>query len=367
MTPSNRPPERPGPERLAIDLTIRIGLLILFIGVIAALVHPFVTVMIWAVILTVTLYPVYLWIRDRLVRSGIVAAGIVTVLSLALILGPIGLLSASLIESMLAIAEAVRDRKIDLTTLPDALTDLPTVGPEIEKFWTLATDNTGDFLKHYGHTMLAPSEWLLKVVVGLAGSTLVFAIAIVASGFLFVPAPRLVAALHDIRMRIVGPKGTDFVTLAAATIRSVSRGIVGVSVLQALAFGCVALVMGIPHAGLLTAILLVLTIVQIGSGIVIYPVLAWVWFTRDFSAALVFALAMSPIFVLENLLKPIALSSGVTTPTLVVAVGVFGGLIAFGLPGLFIGPVALAVFFELVVFWVWPDRIPAAEAEASDE
>jgi predicted PurR-regulated permease PerM len=353
------------PDRLAMDLTVRIGLLILFVVVIAALVHPFLSVLIWSVILTVSLYPVFLWIRDHIGGNGIVAAGLVTALCLVLILGPIGLLSASVVESALRIAEAVRDRTLDLSALPFDVRNLPVVGPEVVKDWLLATTDTGTFVKHYGHTMLAPSEWLLKIVAGLAGSTLVFAFAVVVPAFLFVPAPRLVRALHDIAMKIVGPKGDEFATIAAATIRCVSRGIVGVAVLQALVFGSVALMFGIPHAGLLTTIVLVFAILQIGSGIVILPLLAWIWIARDFSVALLFTVVMLPVFALEHLLKSVVIAHGIKTPTLVIAVGVLGGVVAFGLPGLFVGPVALAVFYELVVYWVWPEVV-ADETLAED-
>jgi predicted PurR-regulated permease PerM len=117
------------------------------------------------------------------------------------------------------------------------------------------------------------------------------------------------------------------------------------------------LIFGIPHAGLFTIILLIFSVVQIGSLFVILPLVLWLWIAGETSEALLFAASMPPVLAIEHLLKPVVLAHGIKTPTLIIALGVLGGLLAFGLQGLFIGPVALALFYGLVVFWVWPDRI----------
>jgi predicted PurR-regulated permease PerM len=350
-------------ERVAIDLAIRLGLLTLFVVVVALIVAPFLSILVWSATLTVALFPVYAWLRDRLGGRGLPAAALVTVLSLAFILGPIGLLSASLVDSLLRIAEAMKDRSLDLSHLREALASLPVVGESLQSEWSLATSDTGDFLKQIGHTVLVPSEWLLKAVAGLAGSTLVVAGAVAVSGFLFAPGPRIVAAIHDIAVRVVGPRGTRFVALAGATVRNVARGVVGIAALQALWVGIALLIAGVPHAGLLALAILVLAIVQVGTTVLIVPLILWIWMAKGIGVALLFALAMAPVAAAENLLKPMLLAKGLTTPVLVLAVGVIGGVVSLGLPGLFVGPIVLAVFYEMIVLWVWPESVETVDPD----
>ena len=128
---------------------------------------------------------------------------------------------------------------------------------------------------------MLPGEWLLKAAAGFAGSLLVFAASVVVAGFLFVPAPRLAERIDAISMRVAGPRGSGFVTLAGATIRNVARGVIGVSALQALLIGVGLIVAGVPHAGLLSLAAFILATAQLGSALVVIPVVIWFWLTHD--------------------------------------------------------------------------------------
>jgi predicted PurR-regulated permease PerM len=142
------------------------------------------------------------------------------------------------------------------------------------------------------------------------------------------------------------------VALAVATTRAVARGVIGVSMLQALLIGAGLVVAGIPAASLITSIALILGILQIGPTLVVLPVIIWVWMTRDTSVALLFTVYMVPVNLIDNLLRPLVMGRGLNTPIIVILVGLIGGTISLGLTGLFLGPIILAVIWELLVAWI---------------
>ena len=147
-------------------------------------------------------------------------------------------------------------------------------------------------------------------------------------------------------------RGEELVDQAGATIRAVSRGVIGISVLQALLAGIGLMVAGVPQASLITFAVLILGIIQIGPTIVIVPVIIWSWLTMETTSALLFTIYMVPVNLLDNLLRPLVMGRGLKTPILVILIGVIGGTLAYGITGLFLGPIVLAVIWELIVEWI---------------
>ena len=231
--------------------------------------------------------------------------------------------------------------------------------PSAGTAWALASSNLEDFLGQYGRPILNVGDWTLHAAAGLAGSVILVLAAVVISGFLYGPAPRLAAGVRHFAVRVVGARGSAFVDLAGITIRNVARGVIGVALIQSLLIGFALIVAEVPAAGLLTLAVLVLGILQIGSGPVVIPLLIWAWVTRDTMPALFLTLYMIPASLIDNALKPILMGKGLATPALVIFAGVIGGTISYGLIGLFLGPVVLAVFYDLLRFWTADD--PAAE------
>ena len=181
--------------------------------------------------------------------------------------------------------------------------------------------------------------------------TIKFFIAIIIAGFLYSPAPSLVDAIRKVSRRLASGRGEEFVQLAGDTIRSVSRGVIGISALQAFFAGLGLMVAGIPGASLITSAVLILGIIQIGPSIVLIPLIIWSWTVMETTTALLFTAYMIPVNLLDNVLRPLVMGRGLQTPILVILIGVIGGTISYGIPGLFLGPIILAVIWELLVAW----------------
>ncbi len=201
-------------------------------------------------------------------------------------------------------------------------------------------------------------------VFAFAGSasfgTLKFVAAVAISGFLFHYGPQLVAAIRGIQARLVTQRSQDFVALAGLTIRTVAQGVIGVAVLQSLLAGIGLKLAGVPHAGVLAFAVLILAILQIGSAVVLVPVIIWIWATKDFALALPLTIYLLIVGFADNVLKPMLMGRGLNTPMLVIFIGVLGGMLAHGILGLFVGPIILAVTWELIMAWIREERAESA-------
>jgi predicted PurR-regulated permease PerM len=181
-------------------------------------------------------------------------------------------------------------------------------------------------------------------------------VSVLVAGFLFPFGPQLVAAGRGFLFRIVPEQSEHFLELAGATIRAVSQGVIGVAIIQSLLAGVGFKLAGIPSAGLLAFVVLLLSIVQIGALIVLLPVIIWIWMDKDVTTALLLTVFLVIVGFLDNILKPLVMGRGLSTPTLVILIGVIGGTLAHGIVGLFIGPIILSVTWELAVAWIRIDR-----------
>jgi predicted PurR-regulated permease PerM len=363
MTDNAPAPSPRSPENLAVDIAIRLGL-IAALGYLALnLLRPFALILIWAVILTVALYPVYRWLAARLGGHGRVAAALITLLGLGLVLGPVTVLVGSIVESFFAIERWLAAEAVHIPPPPPVIATIPVIGDGLATAWELASSNLEDFFNTYAahlvsaaRSMLGAGQMMLGAVTGLAVATLVILAAVLASGFLYGPGPQLVLMMRRLALRLAGPRGSGFVDLAGATIRNVARGVIGVAFLQSLLLGIGFLVAGIPAAGLLTFAALVLSIAQIGAGPITIPVLIYAWLQMDTTTALLLTLYLLPVGFIDNFLRPILMSQGLPVPMLVIVAGVIGGTISYGLVGLFLGPIVLAVLYDLVRFWIDTER-----------
>jgi predicted PurR-regulated permease PerM len=347
-----------------VDWAIKIGCLALLVYWSLLLIQPFLTIIVWSVVLSVALYPIFGWLVSRLRLHRVVAAAVITILSLSIVLGPATWLGVSLIASLGSIVDQLNTGALSVPPPPESIKAWPLIGDGIFEFWGLASTNLRAAFAELS-PQLKPLGSSLLSVAGSAGiNTLQFLAAVVISGFLFVPGPALVDSFKTLSDRIATRRGAEFVDLAGATIRNLARGVIGISLLQALLAGLGLIVVGVPGAGLFSFLALVLGIVQIGASVVIVPVVIWGWLTMPTHTALLFTAYMVPVSLLDNFLRPIVLAHGLKTPMLLILMGVIGGLIVHGLIGLFVGPIVLAIAWELVLAWMRQDSESDRSAKA---
>jgi predicted PurR-regulated permease PerM len=335
-----------------IELIIRLSVLALLLYLAFTLTRPFLTIAIWSVVLAVALYPFYERMVDWLGGRRRLAAVMLSLISLLIVIGPATWLAMGLIDSIRILTTRLDPSVFALPQPREAVKTWPLVGESIYQFWALAASNLSAALAEIAPQLRSIGGSLLAIAADAGVGAVKFLIAIVVAGFLYPPAPAMADTIRGVARKLDARRGDEFVALAGATIRTVSRGVIGISVLQAFLAGIGLVAAGIPAASLLTSAILILGIIQIGPSIVIIPLIIWSWFAMDTAAALLFTAYMAPVNMLDNVLRPFVMGRGLETPMLVILIGVIGGTLSYGITGLFLGPIILAVIWELLIAWI---------------
>src|SRR5437667_3904486 len=342
-----------------IQLAIRLGLLAFLVYWTFILIRPFVPILAWSIVLAVALYPVFDLLSRLLGGRPRLAAAILTLINLAIVIGPATWVGLSALDGVKEFAGNLGAGSLMVPSPPAGVKNWPLIGPQLYEHWAQASSNIRAALREVA-PYLKPMAGVLLALAGNAGvGTLKFLLSVALAGFLFPYGSQLVAAGRGFLYRVVPEQSEHFLELAGATFRAVSQGVIGVAIIQSLLAGIGFKLAGIPGAGLLAFAVMLLAIVQIGAAVVLLPVMIWIWIDRDFTPALLLTLFLVIVGIIDNVLKPLVLGRGLTTPTLVIFVGVIGGTFAHGIVGLFIGPIILSLAWELTLAWMHTDRAKA--------
>ncbi len=339
------------------ELLAKLALLGLLLFWTIVLLRPFFSIVLWCLILTVTLYPAFEWIAGRLNGRRKLAAAILTAFALLIFTGPVIWLGLSMIEGLGALSERLKAGTITIPPPSDEMRAWPLIGEPLYRYWNLASTNLKTALSE-ALPYLQPLRGIArKMAEGAATGIPAFLLSLIIAGFLFPHAPSLAAALRKLSHRILPSRGQEFLQLAGMTIRNVSQGVIGIALLQAILSGLGFFVAGVPGSGLLALGVLITGIIQFPS-IVLIPVIIWSWTSMPVTIALAFTAYLVPVGLINNILSPIVMAHGLKTPMPVIFIGVLGGALAHGLIGLFLGPIVLAVAWELIVAWVKHEDAP---------
>lgn len=351
---------------LFIELSIRlfvIGFLAYWTFVIIA---PFGAMIVWSVVLAVAFFPVFDRVSAWLGGRETLTAALLTVAGLLLIIGPATWMGVGAIDPVKSVIAGFESGNISIPPPPDSVKDWPIVGAQIHENWALASTNLRSALSQLLPQLKPVGEFLLGMARNAGVGTLKFLLSVVLSGFLLAYARQLMVGMRALGRRIDPSNGDKVINLAGATINAVSRGVMGLSLMQAVIGGLGMGLSEVPGANLLTIAILVLGIIQIGPLIVVAPVIFWAWTHLTTPAAVGLTICMLTVNYMDNVLKPFIFAHGLSTPIPVIFLGVIGGVLAHGVAGLFVGPVVLAVVWELGRAWVH-EEIAAEDGHAAQE
>lgn len=346
-----------------LDVLIRAGLIAILAIASYQIFRPFLDLMLWAMILAITLYPLHGRLKGMLGHSDARAASLLVLIAVSLLLIPAYLLGDSLAHSIEQSIALVKSGNFHIPPPSDSVASWPLVGKSLHGFWLqAATDLTG-LLQQAAPQLKTLGLAVLGKLAGVGLGFLMFIFALVIAGILMAYGANGSRSAQQIARRISGPeRGPQIAELCTATIRAVAQGVVGIAFIQMLLVGGGFVVMDIPGAGLLALAVLVLGIMQLPATLITLPVIVYVFATTGASAAtIVFAIYSIVAGLADNVLKPLLLARGVAVPMPVILIGALGGMVTSGIIGLFIGPVMLAVSYQL--FWQWVND-PSEAAES---
>lgn len=343
----------------AIETAIRIGLVAIIAVWCFQIVQPFIVPGVWGVIIAVAVYPGYRRLGTALGERHGLAATLFAVLMLVLLIIPAVLLTGTLVDGAQWLAEGLRTGTLSVPPPPESVSRWPLIGENLHRFWTEASQNLEATLRTIGPQFKALGSWLLSAAAGAGLTILQFVLAVIIAAVLLAHASGSEHVAQVIAARLVGDRGVEFTHLAEATVRSVTRGILGVALIQSLLAGLGFLAAGVPGAGLWALFCLLLSVIQIGIFPVSIPILIYVFTTADTLTAVAFMIWILLVGALDNVLKPILLGRGVEVPMAVIFLGAIGGFLSSGIIGLFVGAVVLVLGYKLFLAWLNEDRPPA--------
>ena len=340
---------------LLMDVFIRAMLLLALAGLCLWVFAPFLTLMVWAVILAVTLYPLHQWICRKLGGRNGLTATLLALLSVALIVVPTAVLMSSLGDSVHRLVNDVQNNTLEIPAPPASVAGWPVVGERVHAVWSKAHTDLPALVKSQQPKIGELAKVALGFVAGIGVGLLLFVAALIIAAIVMAfgkGGERFSLAFFR---RIFGdPRGAEFTTLATATIRAVAQGVVGVAFIQAIVVGLCLLLAGVPWAGALAAIVLVLGIAQVPALLVTLPAIAYIWMSGAYGtgAAVLYSVLLFVAGMSDNVLKPLMLGRGVEAPMPVILLGALGGMAAAGILGMFVGATLLAIGYQILMAWV---------------
>lgn len=364
-TPEKMSEQRSADARL-LDVLVRAGLVFALAALCYRIFAPFLVLMVWALILAVALYPLHNALARRIGGRQGLAATLIVIIGMVVIVAPTALLMSSLGDSIKDLVHGVQTNTLEIPAPRAAVEQLPIVGEKIYGVWMQAHTNLPQLVKSMQPKVTNLARDALGFVASIGVGILVFLAAFVVAGILMTFGESGARSSEAIFRRIVSPeRAPRFVKLSTATIRAVAQGVVGVALIQAIVIGLAMMVAGVPFAGALALIALVLGIAQLPALLVTVPVIIYIWSSGDYgtAAAVIYTVVLGIGGILDNFLKPLMLGRGVDAPMPVILLGALGGMAGAGIHGLFVGAVLLTLGYQIFMSWV-QDKAPTAPEEA---
>jgi predicted PurR-regulated permease PerM len=358
---------RKGGARIRADGTLRsqhpadlprTTLQFLFVGALIAgtfwVLQPFLAATLWAVAIVVATWPLFLRLEVLLWGSRRLAVAVMTVGLLLLLVVPLFFAIVSIVENADRVTEwSGLAANFTVPAPPAWVARLPVVGAKITAGWgriaALSSDELSGHLVPYVGTVVG---WFVARIGGLGMMLVHFLLTIVIAAILYGNGQAAADAVLQFARRLAGPQGEHVAELAAQAVRAVALGVVVTAVVDSGLGGIGLALAGVPFVAVLTALLFLSGVAQIGPTLVLVPAVFWVYWTQGSgwgTALLGWTIAVS---LVDNLLRLMLIRKGANLPFLLIFAGVVGGLIAFGVIGLFVGPVLLAVAYTLLFAWM---------------
>lgn len=333
-------------------LLVQILLLVLF-GASLWVMAPFWSALFWGAVLAFASWPLMRLLTRALGGRESLAAGILTLGWMLLVAGPLVWLGLNLADHVRDATTFAKD--VQLEGLPEApawLGGIPLIGERLVSMWDTIDEQGAAMLVAIKPYLGQVGNWLLARSAQIGGGILELTLSIVFVFFFYRDGPRLAAFVHGLLERLIGERADYYQELVAGTVQRVVNGVIGTAAAQALLALIGFLIAGVPGALVLGLATFLLSLIPMGPPLIWIPATAWLVWKGDYGMAIFLGIWGTLIISgVDNVLKPYLISRGGNLPLVIVLLGVFGGLIAFGFIGLFIGPTLLAIAYSLLVDW----------------
>lgn len=355
-------PQPSSPVRTAIEIAVNLLLLFALFYWCLKILSPFIQLIIWAAVIAVALYKPFLKLQSMLGGRGKLAVTLFVVLGLAVVLVPGWLFVGSILDTTSDVRAGLESGSIELPEPGKNVKNWPVVGEKIHTQWSEASEDMEQWAANHAETIRTVLGTVFGKLTAVGVSVLQFAISVLIAAAFLAHADTVIRGTRLLFARLVGERADEFLKLSSATISSVAVGVLGIAFIQAVLAGAGMLAVGVPAAGLLALLVLIVAIAQLPPWLILLPVIFYVYSVEESTTvATVFAVWSLAVSFGDMVLKPLLLGRGVEAPMLVILLGAIGGLIMSGIIGLFVGAVVLALGYKLLEAWLvmYDDETPA--------
>ena len=355
-------------SQLTIDTLIRVGILAVIMVWCFNIISPFLYPIIWGIIIAVASFGSYQQLSEKIGNRPVLAAVLVSIILLAVLIVPVVLLTDSMAAGITVLADEAKQGTLKIPPPPESVASWPMIGESLYAIWLKASVNIEAVLKQFAPQLKSMGTWLLSAAADVGFGVLQFLLSIIIAGLLLANAETSKRSATSFTTRLAGDKGIKFVEIAAKTVNGVTRGILGVAIIQGVLAGLGFLVVGIPGAGLWAFVAMFLAIIQIGLLPVTLPAILYVFSTAEPITAIIFLIWNIIISTMDNILKPLLMGKGAAVPIPIIFLGAIGGFMASGILGLFTGAIILSIGYSLYLTWVndRPDSEAAYDLEQAE-
>jgi predicted PurR-regulated permease PerM len=334
--------------------TLAILCILGLIGLSVWVLMPFLAAAVWAVMIVVATWPLFTSLVARLGNRRAPAVAIMSLAMLLLLVLPLWLAVDIILEHSAQLTAAGKSFAVDGLPPPPAwVKSVPLVGGRVAAAWAqLDAAGTNGIVTKVTPYAADTGKWVLAQVGGIGGMLIQFLLVVIIASILYSGGETGARMARRFGRRLAGERGENSIILAGQAIRGVALGVGVTAIVQTVLGGIGLAVAGVPFASLLSAVMLMLCIAQLGPLLVLLPAAGWMYWTGDTGWAtglLVWSLIVGN---LDNILRPMLIRRGADLPLLLIFAGVIGGMLSFGLIGIFVGPVVLAVTYTLTLAWI---------------
>jgi predicted PurR-regulated permease PerM len=347
-------PDRPGSSGELIRRMLSLLMVALLAGASLWILAPFLPAFIWGATIAVATWPLLMRLQVRLGGKRNLASAVMTIVMLVVFFVPLLVFISSLLGRVGDVREwGTEFARTGLPTAPQFVHGVPLVGARVAAKWdSLAALPTDQLVASAQPWVAKASSWLLARAGGLVMLAIQFLLTALMTTLLFINGELVGRTAVAFARKLGGDDGEQLMLLAARSVRGVALGVVVTALIQTVLSGIMLAATGVPGAGLLAGAVLVLCLAQIGPLVVLAGAVGWLYHTGASTAATILLVVSLFIVTLDNFLRPVLIKRGANLPLLLVFAGVIGGMLAFGILGIFVGPVILAVTYTLLGAWV---------------
>ena len=333
------------------DNTIRLILLIMIIGLCLLIMYPFVSVILWSVVLAMSIYPLHKKLSKKMGGKPKLSSFIIIFSILVIVMLPTWLLIDSLVKEVKELKLSYDNGTLIIPPPTPKVKEWPIIGEKLYDTWVHASGNIEQFLIKYKDQLIEYGGKTAKGILGAVSGMIQIMLSLVIAGILLAIGGTG-EAVHKFFRKVGGANGDRFTDMIIKTVSSVVKGILGESLVMALLNGTVFLLAGVPFAGIWTLLVFIFAVFQIPVLFITAGIVLYFFAVKTTTAAIIWTIVLFLVAFSDNFLTPLMLGKGAPVPMVVLFVGVIGGFFTFGFIGLFTGAILMSIGYELFVGWI---------------